>query len=58
MIWLKVFGFSSLTKEGGIKRFYGLLMNYFFDFDLDPFLADLDFFLAAIFNDIRKTDRI
>lgn len=35
-------------------------MNYFFDFDfvLDPFLADLDFFLAAIFNDIRKTDRI
>ncbi len=29
-------------------------MYYFFDFDLDPFLADLDFFLAAIFNDIRK----
>jgi hypothetical protein len=25
---------------------------------LDPFLADFDFFFAAIFNDIRKTYRI
>lgn len=33
-------------------------MYYFFDFDLDPFLADLDFFFTAIFNDNRKTDRI
>ena len=33
-------------------------MDYLFDFVLDPFLADLDFFLAAIFNDNRKTDRI
>jgi len=34
------------------------LFAFDFDFDLVPFLADFDFFLAAIFNDIRKTDRI